>query len=189
MAKVGFVVGEMFEDSELRVPLDKIAQAGHEVVLIGTEAGKQIEGKKHREKITTELGIDDVSADDLDALVIPGGFSPDHLRTNADMVDLVRDMFDAMKPVAAVCHGPSLLIEADVVDGRTLTSWPSVRTDVINAGGNWIDRECVEDGNLITSRNPSDLPAFSAAILRQLEQGPAERIGPPEIEEFADTPM
>jgi protease I len=101
--------------------------------------------------------------------VIPGGYSPDHLRGSLPMVKLTRDMYIADKPVAAVCHGPWMLVEADVLDDKTVTSWPTIRTDLINAGARWVDREVVEDGHLITSRKPDDLEAFSAAILRQLE--------------------
>ncbi len=176
MARIAFIVDEMFEDSEFRVPYDKVKQAGHEAVIVGVEAGKKLEGKKGKEKITTEKSIDEVTPEQFDALVIPGGYSPDHLRTNVKMVGLVRDVFNANKPLAVVCHGPWMLVEADVADGRTLTSWPSIRTDLINAGARWVDRQVVEDGNLITSRKPDDLEAFSAALLRQLQHGVSERI-------------
>ena len=126
-----------------------------------------------------ERSIADVDADDFDALVIPGGYSPDRLRQDPRMVAFTREMFDAGKPVAAICHAGSMLIEADVVEDRMLTSWPSIRTDLLNAGAHWIDREVVQDGNLITSRQPDDLPAFVAAILDQLEHGAAERLHAP----------
>ncbi|ABS25026.1 type 1 glutamine amidotransferase domain-containing protein [Anaeromyxobacter sp. Fw109-5] len=170
MARIAFIVDDMFEDSELRVPYDRLRDAGHEVIVVGLEQGKRIEGKQKKEKLTVERAAKDVRAQELDALVIPGGYSPDHLRTSIDMVRLTRDMFVAGKPVAAVCHGPWMLVEADAIDGRTVTSWPSLKTDLINAGARWVDREVVEDGNLITSRNPGDLAAFSSAILRQLER-------------------
>lgn len=176
MARIAFIVDQDFEDSEFRVPYDKLKGGGHEVVIVGQQAGKTLQGKKGKESITTEKAIDEVAADQFDALVIPGGYSPDHLRTNVKMVGFVRDFFNANKPLAAVCHAGWLLAEADVADGRTLTSWPSIRTDLINAGARWVDRELVEDGNLITSRNPGDLEVFSAAILRQLQQGVSERI-------------
>ena len=169
MAKIGFIFGEMFEDQELRVPYDKLSEAGHEVLLIGEREGAEIAGKKGKEKITIECAVDDVDADDLDALVIPGGYSPDHLRTNDAMVDLVREMDEEGKTIAAVCHAPSILIDADIVDGRRLTSWPSIKADLLNAGAEWVDEQVVEDGNLITSRKPDDLDAFSAAILAALE--------------------
>jgi protease I len=179
MARVAFIVDEMFEDSELRIPYDRLREAGHEPVLIGVTAGRTITGKKGKETITTDKGIGDVAAGDFDALVIPGGYSPDHLRMNIKMVGLVREMFLHERPVAAVCHAPWMLIEADVADGRTMTSWPSIKTDLLNAGARWVDREVVEDGNLITSRKPDDLEAFSAALLRQLAEGPAARLDPP----------
>jgi protease I len=141
---------------------------------VGLSRGKQILGKQGRERLTVERGVEDVRADEFDALVIPGGYSPDKLRTSLPAVAFTRAFFDAGKPVAAVCHAPSLLIEADAVEGRTLTSWPSIRTDLLNAGARWVDREVVEDGNLITSRKPDDLPAFSEAILRRLAESAAE---------------
>jgi deglycase len=178
MARIAFIVDDMFEDSELRVPYDRMREAGHEVVLVGLQQGKRIEGKRGKEKPVIERAAKDVRADDFDGLVIPGGYSPDHLRMSLDMVRLTRDMFLAGKPVAAVCHGPWMLVEADAIDGRTVTSWPSLKTDLINAGARWVDREVVEDGNLITSRNPGDLSAFSAAILRQLARADEARRRP-----------
>jgi protease I len=175
MGRVGFIVDEDFEDSELRVPYDRVKAAGHEAVLIGVEKGKKLEGKKGKEKIEIEAGVEDVKPEELDALVIPGGYSPDHLRMDRRIVGLTRKMFDANKPVAAICHAGSMLVEADVIEDRTVTSWPSIRTDLINAGARWVDREVVEDGNLITSRKPDDLPAFCDALLRQLEQGVTTR--------------
>jgi protease I len=168
MARIAFIVASMFEDSELRVPYDRLREAGHEVVLVGAERGEELTGKRGQEKVKADRGIGEVKADEVDALVIPGGYSPDHLRTNMKMVALTRDLFLAGKPVAAICHAGWMLVEADVADGRTVTSWPSIKTDLINAGARWVDREVVEDGNLITSRKPDDLEAFSAAILRQV---------------------
>jgi protease I len=170
MAKVAFILDEMFEDSEFRIPYERVSQAGHEPVIVGLEKGKTIEGKQGDEKITTEAGIDDVSAKDFDALVIPGGYSPDKIRTNKGMVALTKQIFDAGKPVAAVCHAPWMLAEADIARGKTITSWPSIKTDLKNAGADWVDQEVAEDGNLITSRKPDDLEAFSKALLAQLEQ-------------------
>jgi protease I len=178
MARVAFIVDDLFEDSEFRVPYDRLKAAGHEVVVVGLEKGKQIEGKKKTERIAIERAADEVSADEFDALVIPGGYSPDHLRGSLPMVKLTRDMCVAEKPVAAVCHGPWMLVEADVLDGKTVTSWPTIRTDLINAGARWVDREVVEDENLVTSRKPADLEAFSAAILRHLERRAGERERP-----------
>jgi protease I len=170
MAKVAFIVDEMFEDSEFKVPYDRITEAGHEAVIIGLEAGKKLEGKKGDETITTEKSIDQVSASDFDALVIPGGYSPDKIRTNEGMVAITKSIFEADKPVAAICHAGWMLAEADILKNRTVTSWPSIKTDLINAGAEWVDQEVVEDGNLITSRKPDDLEAFTKTLLSQLEQ-------------------
>jgi protease I len=173
--RVAFVVDEMFEDSEFRVPYDRVREAGYEAVIVGVTAGKQLTGKKHKEKIRTDKSIDEVHLDDFSALVLPGGYSPDHLRMNERVVEFVRDFVDSGKPCAAICHAPWLLAEGGVSEGRTMTSWPSIKTDLINAGANWVDREVVEDGNLITSRKPDDLDAFCEVVIRQLEHGAPER--------------
>ncbi|HZN91770.1 MAG TPA: type 1 glutamine amidotransferase domain-containing protein [Myxococcales bacterium] len=178
MAKVAFILGEQFEDSEFRIPYDRLKQAGHQVTVIGVQAGQELTGKKGKEKVTPDVSVDQARAADFDALVIPGGYSPDHLRTNLKMVGFTRELFMADKPVAAVCHGPSMLVEADVLDGRMVTSWPSVKTDLINAGARWVDREVVEDGTMITSRKPEDLEAFCGAILRALSGKIADRARP-----------
>ncbi len=178
LARIAFLVDEMYEDSELRVPYDRVKQAGHEAVIVGLQAGKRLQGKKGKETFTVERSVADVSANEFDALVIPGGYSPDHLRTNAKAVGFTRDFDKTGKPIAAICHAGSMLVEADIADGRTVTSWPSVKTDLVNAGARWVDREVVEDRNLITSRNPGDLPAFSDAILRQVGRGTAARAEP-----------
>jgi protease I len=167
-ARIAVILGDMFEDSEFRVPVDALRKKGQEVVVVGVDKTKTVTGKKGREKVKPDRSIDEVSVEDFDALVIPGGYSPDHLRTNPKMVELTRDMFDAGKPVAAVCHAGSMLIEAEIVDERTVTSWPSIRTDLVNAGAHWVDMAVAVDENLITSRMPEDLPAFTEAILHQL---------------------
>lgn len=179
MARVAFILEELFEDSEFRFPYDRLREAGHEIAVVGTEEGKRLKGKRGRETVMTERSIREVSADDFDALVIPGGFSPDRLRTSHEMVEFTREIFEAGKPVASVCHAGSMLVEADVANGRILTSWPSIRTDLINAGAHWVDEAVVEDANLITARKPEDLPAFSDAILRQLEGRIPARLSPP----------
>lgn len=175
MARVAFIVDGMFEDSEFRVPYDRLRAAHHDIIVVGLEGKVKLHGKNNKETVTTDVSIRDISADSIDALVIPGGYSPDHLRTDARMVELTRTMFNSEKTVAAVCHGGSMLVEANVVAGRTVTSWPSIKTDLLNAGAHWIDHPVVEDGNLITSRKPDDLPAFCDAILRQLSGGIALR--------------
>lgn len=168
MPKIAFIVDEMFEDSEFKVPYERVKEAGHEAVIVGLESGKKLEGKKGEVTITTEKAIADVGAGDFDALVIPGGYSPDKIRTNGDMVEITRSMVKAEKPVAAICHAGWMLAEADVLRNRTVTSWPSIKTDLINAGAEWVDQEVVEDGNLITSRKPDDLEAFTKTLLAQL---------------------
>lgn len=170
MANVAFIVDEMFEDSEFKIPHERVTEAGHDATIIGIEANKKIEGKKGDVTITTQKAIGDVDASDFDALVIPGGYSPDHLRANDQMVAFVKSIYEAQKPVAAVCHAPWMLVEADIVRGKTVTSWPSIKTDVKNAGAEWVDQEVVEDGNIITSRKPDDLEAFSKTLLSQIEQ-------------------
>ncbi len=168
MAKIAFVLGEDFEDDEFRVPYDRLRGAGHEITLIGVKKNAFVEGKRGREKVGISATPQDVRAEDFDLLVIPGGYSPDHLRLDLGMVKFVREFGLLDRPIAAVCHGPSLLIEADLVDGKRLTSWPSIHADLVNAGAHWEDSPVVEDGNIITSRNPSDLDAFSNAILQRL---------------------
>jgi protease I len=168
MAKVAICIAPEYEDSELDVPLEKLKEAGHQIVIVGSQRGARVEGKAGRSSITIDVAAKDVSAETFDAIVIPGGHSPDHLRLDPAMVTLVKDAVSARKVVAAVCHGPQLLIEADVARNRWMTSWPSVRRDLINAGARWSDQAVVEDGNFITSRKPEDLEAFARAILRRL---------------------
>jgi protease I len=168
MAKVAFVLADDFEDSDFKVPYDRIREAGHRVTVIGPQAGQEVKGKRGNESFTPEVTPDQVNPGEFDALVIPGGYSPDKLRTDDGVVKFVQGFFDDQKPVAAICHAGSLLVEADAVRGRTVTSWPSVKTDLINAGAEWVDREVVEDGNLITSRKPDDIDAWVGAILKRL---------------------
>jgi protease I len=154
-------------------PYDALREAGHEVELIGAKANETLKGKKGKESITTEAAAGDRKAASYDALVIPGGYSPDHLRAEDDVVAFVRGFVDSGKLVAAICHGPQLLIETDAVDGKRVTSWKSVKTDLENAGASWVDEEVVVDGALITSRKPDDLPAFTKAILERLPKARA----------------
>jgi len=168
MDKVAFVLATDFEDSEFKVPYDRLREAGYQITLIGSKAGEEVKGKKGKESAKIDTTAKQMDPGGFQALVIPGGYSPDHLRLDRDIVDFVRRFAASGKPVAAVCHGPQLLIEADVVRGRTLTSWPSVRMDLENAGARWVDREVVLDGNLITSRKPEDLSAFCGALIEKL---------------------
>lgn len=170
MARVAVILDETFEDSEFRQPYESLRGARHDVVVVGIEGKKELKGKKG-DVVTTDASIGDVSADDFDALLIPGGYSPDRLRVDPRMVDFTRAFVAAGKPVAAICHAGWMLAEADVLRGRTVTSWPSIKTDLVNAGAKWVDREVVEDGSLITSRKPDDLPAFTEALERRLDSG------------------
>jgi protease I len=160
-----------FEQSELMGPKAALEAAGFETVVASSQAG-EIKGWKDKnwgESVPVDALIADMNADDFDALLLPGGqMNPDILRMDEAAVDLVEDFNDAGKPIAAICHGPWMLVEADVVDGRTVTSWPSVRTDLSNAGANVVDQEVAIDGNLITSRKPDDIPAFSKALIDAL---------------------
>ena len=171
MSKIAILIDQMFEDSEFRVPYDRLRNAGNQVDIVGRQAGAELVGKQGHERITVEKSAREVSANDYDALVIPGGYSPDHLRTDPDAVRLTRAMAGANKLIAAVCHGPSLLIEADLVRGRQITSWPSIKTDLINAGARWVDREVVVDNGLITSRKPADIPAFNKKMIQEFAVG------------------
>jgi protease I len=170
VAKIAFIMDEMFEDSEFRIPFDRAKEAGHDPVVVGLEKGKKLTGKKGEEAVTTQAAIGEVSAGGFEALVIPGGYSPDKIRGNEKMVGFTRSMFQAGKPVAAVCHAGWMLAEAGILKGKTVTSWPSIKTDLIKAGADWVDQEVVEDDNLITSRKPDDLEAFSKALLSQVAQ-------------------
>jgi deglycase len=168
MARIAMIADDMFEDVELRQPYDRLREAGHEVVLVGLEKGKQITGKQGREKLTIERGVQEVRADEFDALVIPGGYSPDKLRADDRFVEFVR-AFDATgRPLAAVCHGPQLLLTAELQRGRTLTAWPTVQGDLRQAGANVVDRDVVVDDNWITSRKPDDLEAFTSKFVEEL---------------------
>jgi protease I len=164
-----------FEDSEFRKPYDAFREAGHEVVVIGLEAGKELAGKKGKEKVKAETDIGSVSPDDFDALLIPGGYSPDHLRADDRMVRFARTFVEKDKPVFAVCHGPQLLITAGVVKGRRMTAWKTIQDDLRIAGADVVDQEVVVDGNLVTSRKPDDLDAFDREALKLLERTPAGR--------------
>ena len=175
MARIAFVLAEDFEDSEFRKPYDALREAGHIVEILGAEQGVSVTGKKGHEKIKIEQAAADCDPADYDALVIPGGYSPDHLRIDKGVVELVHAMVAGGKLIAAVCHGPQLLIEVDAVKGKQMTSWPSVKKDLENAGAKWVDKEVVVDGHLITSRKPDDLDAFSAAINKALGNGKQKR--------------
>jgi protease I len=171
--RVAILIEDEFEDRELTGPLTALRAAGADVVVVGPRAGVPFRGKRG-ESVTSDLAAGAARMRDFDALVIPGGHAPDRMRLRHAMVDMARDAMQEGKPVAAICHGPQVLISANVLRGRTLTCWPSIAIDVKNAGGLYVDKPVVEDGNLITSRKPDDVPAFSDAIIRALmgEQAP-----------------
>lgn len=168
MASVAFLLADNFEDSEFKVPYDRLREEGHDITVLGSEAGKEVKGKQGDESFTIEASPDQVDPANFEALVIPGGYAPDKLRMDESVVKFTQSFLAGEKPVAAICHAGWLLAEADAVDGRTVTSYPSIRTDLVNAGAEWVDEEVVVDGNLITSRNPGDLDAFCKAIVEAL---------------------
>jgi deglycase len=175
--KVAILAADGVEKVELEQPRAALGEKGAQVELLSPKTG-DIQTRNHDLEPAGTLAVDravsEVSVDDFDALVLPGGtVNPDKLRLDSLAVSFVREFVNSGKPVAAICHGPWTLVEAGVVAGRTLTSYPSIRTDLRNAGANVVDEAVVVDRNLITSRSPSDLPAFCAAIVKQLEQAPA----------------
>ena len=173
--KVAFLATDMVEQVELTEPWKAVEEAGGQPELVSLEEG-EIQGFNHYDKADTfrvDRTVDDVGVDEYDALVLPGGVgNPDTLRANEDAVAFVRDFIESGKPVGVICHGPWTLVEADVVRGRTLTSWPSVQTDIRNAGGTWVDEEVVRDENVTSSRKPDDLPAFCRTIVEQFAAAP-----------------
>jgi protease I len=172
---IAFLATDGFEQIELTEPWKAIKNAGGTVKLVAPKIEGTIRGVHHDvpgEEFLVDVLVSDANVQEYDALVLPGGvFSPDALRVDEESVKFVRSFFDAHKPVAAICHGPWLLIEADVVDARRLTSWPSLRTDIINAGGTWLNEECVSDRGLITSRSPDDLPKFCEMAIKEFAKG------------------
>jgi protease I len=173
--RVAFLVAnEGVEQVELTEPWAEAQRQGATTELIAPETG-QVQAFNHLDKADTfdvDQAVADVDASDYDALVLPGGVAnPDQLRTNEDAVAFTRAFFEQHKPVAAICHAPWTLVEADVVRDRTVTSWPSLQTDIRNAGGNWVDEEVVVDQGLVTSRKPDDLPAFNAKMVEEIAEG------------------
>ena len=167
--KVAVLATDGFEQSEMTQPRQALDQAGAKTVLVSLKPGeiRGWSGKDWGERFKVDLAIADAHARDFDALVLPGGvMNPDHLRINDAAVAFVKDFVDAKKPIAAICHGPWALINAGGVASKRMTSWPSLEADLRNAGANWIDDQCVVDGNLVTSRKPDDLPAFCAHMVK-----------------------
>jgi protease I len=169
--RIAILATHGFEQSELVKPLETLRGAGFQVDVVSHEEGKikGWKGKDWGDEVTVDVRLSDARAADYDALVLPGGvINPDRLRMDKAAVEFVRSFDTAGKPLAAICHGPWLLAEAGVAKGRAVTSWPSIRTDLENAGGKWRDEEVVCDGHLITSRKPDDIPAFSRAVIDAL---------------------
>ena len=173
--KIAFLVAnEGVEQVELTRPWEAVREAGAETELIAPEAG-EVQAFNHldkADKFPVDRAVSDANPNDYDGLVLPGGVAnPDHLRTVPEAVAFARSFFEAGKPVGVICHGPWTLVEADVVKGRTLTSWPSIETDIRNAGGNWVDEECHVDSGLVSSRKPDDLDAFCPKIVEEFAEG------------------
>lgn len=175
--RIAFLATDGVEQVELTEPLKAVREAGAEVGLVSLEPG-EMQAFNHLDKadrFPVDRTVAEVDASDYDGLVLPGGVAnPDRLRTSPEAVSFVRAFFEQGKPVGVICHGPWTLVEAGVVDGRTLTSWPSLRTDIVNAGGNWVDREVVVDDGLVSSRGPKDLPAFCEKLVEVLAEGPTQ---------------
>jgi protease I len=168
--RVALLVEDDFDGREVLEPLQILRAAGVTVTVVGPVAGATYRGRKPGAEVTAELAAGKARVRDFDAVVIPGGYAPDRMRLRHAMVDLVRDAFEAGKPVAAICHGAQLLISVKALRDRTVTCWPSIAVDVKNAGAHYVDRPVVEDGNVITSRRPDDSPIFSEAVLRAVER-------------------
>jgi len=163
--KVAFLIHNDFQDDEFRQPYDALCQAGFEVTLLGPESDKTYRGKNLRERATSDLGLDAARPADYQALVIPGGYAPDKLRLVPGIAEFIRHFDQHKKPIAAICHGPQLLITADILRGRTVTCYESIAVDVKNAGANYVDEPVVVDSNLVTSRKPADLAPFCEATI------------------------
>ncbi len=177
-ARIAILATDGYERSELREPLEKLRDRGASVEVLSIEPGeiRSWDKKNWGDSVAVDRKVAEARVADYDALVLPGGqINPDILRTDETAVGFVRDFAASGKPLAAICHGPWMLVEAGVAKGRDLTSWPSLRTDLVNAGADWHDREVVVDNGLITSRNPSDLPAFIDKIVEEVEEGRHDR--------------
>ena len=177
-ANILILATDGYERSELRVPFEELKRRGAEVKIASIKSGeiRSWDEKDWGDSVTVDLGVKEVKVEDFDALVLPGGqINPDVLRKNEDAVQLVRDFISRGKPVAAICHGPWLLVEADALRGRKATSYASIRTDLRNAGANWTDEAVVVDSGIITSRSPQDLAQFVDKIVEEVEEGLYQR--------------
>jgi protease I len=172
--KVAILVAEGFEQSEMTEPRKALEEAGARTAIVSPAKG-EVQGWKHFDKadrFKVDVDVSQARPEDYDALLLPGGVAnPDQLRTNANAVQFARHFVESGKPVGVICHGPWTLIEAGVVRGRTLTSWPSLKTDLVNAGAKWLDQEVVADKGLVSSRKPADIPAFSRKLIEEIREG------------------
>ncbi|MEO8045430.1 MAG: type 1 glutamine amidotransferase domain-containing protein [Spartobacteria bacterium] len=172
--KVAILVTDGFEQVEMTKPREALDEAGAETKIVSIKSGK-IQGVNHDEKgdkFDVDLTLGEARADDFDALLIPGGLmNPDAMRQEESAIEFVRGFFEAGKPVAVICHGPQVLINADLVRGRTMTSWPALKVDMANAGANWVDEEVVVDNGLVSSRKPDDIPAFNEKMIEEFAEG------------------
>ena len=173
--RVACVLGPKFEDSEFQEPYDALRNAGHQVTIVGLEAGAEIQGDKGKVTAKVDRSFNNVRPDDFDAVLIPGGGSPDKLRAHDAPVKFVKAFMEAGKPVLAICHGPQLLLTADQYKEHRMTAWKTIQGDLKKAGANVVDQEVVVDRNLVTSRQPSDIPAFIRESLKLLGEVPARR--------------
>lgn len=168
--KVAVFTEDLYEDVEFWYPFYRLKEAGHEVVVVGSGKKDSFSGK-HGIPNKADLSVKEARAEDFDAVVVPGGYAPDRMRLQPDFAQLVRRVHEQGKLVASLCHGPWVLASAGILDGRTVTCWPSLQDDMTNAGARYVDERVVVDGNIITSRCPDDLPAFMAEVVRYLEEG------------------
>jgi protease I len=177
--KIAILATDGFEQAELMEPRKALDQSGATTVVISLKAG-EIKGwnaKDWGDKVKVDKALEDANPNDYDALVLPGGvINPDHLRMDPKAVNFVKQFVSTGKPVAAICHGPWTLIETGALKGKTVTSWPSLKTDLKNAGANWVDQQVVNDGQFIFSRNPDDIPAFSQAIIESVSKGARQHV-------------
>jgi protease I len=171
--KMVMLIEQDFEDVEVADPMKAFRDAGINITIVGNEAGKIYNGKRGQVNIRADVVPDKINVQDYDALFIPGGYAPDKMRLHQPMIDLVKKFHSAGKTIAAICHGPQVLISAEIVKGKRMTSWPSVAVDLKNAGANWVDEAVVIDGQFITSRKPGDIPQFTKAVIEALEKAPA----------------
>ena len=167
--KVAVLVEKLYEDLELWYPVLRFREAGAEVTIVGPKAGESY-ASKHGYPARADMAASDVQASDFDAVIIPGGYSPDHMRRHKEMISFVADAAKLGKVLAAICHGPWMLCSTTALQGKRVTGYHSIRDDVVNAGGLWEDAACVQDGNIVTSRTPDDLPAFMQGIFTALSE-------------------